>query len=224
MQSPPLPAKAQIVIADDHPVALLGLQGLVAQLNGMEIAGVARDSTETLALLRQRPCNILLTDYVMPGGACGDGLHMILFLRRRYPKLPIVVITMLDTPALIGKLVRCKRLSVVSKRDHAFHIQAALGTALAGGQYLSPFIEHLLKGVAVPADARIRIGLLSPRETNVIRRYLSGMSVSQIAAELGRSIKTVSTQKMSAMRKLGVHSDLELYGYAASSDLLGPSR
>lgn len=217
-------SKTLIVIADDHPVMLLGLRGLLAQFDSIEIAGVARNSTEIIALLNRLPCDILLTDFAMPGGVHGDGMHMLDLVRRHYPGLWIVVVTMLDNPAQIGKLSRFEKLSVVSKLDDASHIATALGQMLAGRPYLSPTIQALLDSAIPQVDPRVRFGALSPREISVIRLYLTGMSVSRIAANLGRSIKTISTQKMSAMRKLGLRGDLDLFSYASSTGLLGQTR
>lgn len=217
-------AKSHIVIADDHPVMLLGLRGLLAQFDGIEIAGIARNSTEILAALSRKPCDILLTDYAMPGGAHGDGLHMIEFVRRRYPALSILVVTMLDNPVQIGRLVRFERLSVVSKLDDASHIAVGLSQVLNGVRYLSPTIQQLLDSSGPGVDVRSRFSALSPREIDVIRLYLSGMSVSQIGVSLGRSVKTISTQKVSAMRKLGLRGDLDLFSYAVSVGLLGQPR
>ncbi|WP_420993041.1 response regulator [Cupriavidus sp. 30B13] len=214
-------SKTLIVIADDHPVMLLGLRGLLAQFDTVEIAGMARNSTEIIALLDRRPCDILLTDFVMPGGAHGDGMHMLELVRKHYPALWILVVTMLDNPGPLGKLARFEKLSVVSKLDDASHIATALGQMLVGRRYLSPAIQALLDSATPQVDPRVRFGALSPREISVIRLYLTGMSVSQIAANLGRSIKTISTQKMSAMRKLGLRGDMDLFSYATSTGLLG---
>ena len=52
---------------------------------------------------------------------------------------------------------------------------------------------------------------LSPREWEVIRQLLSGLTVGQIAARSGRSLKTISTQKSAAYRKLSIASDNELF-------------
>ncbi|KWA82229.1 hypothetical protein WL29_26600 [Burkholderia ubonensis] len=52
---------------------------------------------------------------------------------------------------------------------------------------------------------------LSPREHEVLRCYLAGMSVSDIASKFSRSPKTISAQKQSAYRKLGIRSDAELF-------------
>ncbi|EHP42137.1 two component transcriptional regulator, LuxR family protein [Cupriavidus basilensis OR16] len=145
-------ATSHIVIADDHPVVLVGLRGLLAQFEGIEIVGSARNSTEILTLLSRQPCDVLLTDYVMPGGAHGDGLRMIELVRRRYPALSILVVTMLENPVQIGKLVRFEHLSVVSKLDDASHITAALAQVLDGVRCLSPTIQRLLDSSGPPAS------------------------------------------------------------------------
>ena len=63
------------------------------------------------------------------------------------------------------------------------------------------------------------IGTLSPRELEVVRLYVGGMKTSEVARHLKRSVNTVSTQKHSAMRKLGVKSDSELFDYANTRGL-----
>jgi DNA-binding NarL/FixJ family response regulator len=84
--------------------------------------------------------------------------------------------------------------------------------------------------LAVPWDGRIDLGLipagiigsLSVRETEVLRLYLSGKSVTQIATALSRSVKTISRQKNCAMQKLGASNDRELFDFAARQDLMLP--
>lgn len=53
--------------------------------------------------------------------------------------------------------------------------------------------------------------MLSPKEQEVIRCFLTGMTVTDIAEKFSRSLKTVSGQKQSAMRKLGLKADHELF-------------
>ena len=79
----------------------------------------------------------------------------------------------------------------------------AITRVMAGETYLPPFLT------AVPPTRRS--SPLSPREWEVIRCFLDGMSVSQIAAKFNRSLKTISTQKSTAYKKLGIQSDAELF-------------
>jgi two-component system capsular synthesis response regulator RcsB len=61
---------------------------------------------------------------------------------------------------------------------------------------------------------------LSNRQAEVVRLYAQGLSVTQIAERLHRSVKTVSQQKNDAMRKLGITSNSQLYEYARAYGLL----
>ena len=61
---------------------------------------------------------------------------------------------------------------------------------------------------------------LSKRETDVVRLLAEGLTASEIAGRMGRSRKTISTQKVSAMRKLGLGTDMELFRYALANGLI----
>jgi two-component system, NarL family, captular synthesis response regulator RcsB len=56
--------------------------------------------------------------------------------------------------------------------------------------------------------------LLSRREMEVFTQYAAGLGVTEIATRLGRSVKTISAQKCTAMKKLALHSDVELFRFA----------
>ena len=55
--------------------------------------------------------------------------------------------------------------------------------------------------------------VLSSKEAHVLHLIALGLSVSDIAEQDGRSVKTISAQKRSAMRKLKLRTDMELYEY-----------
>ena len=65
-----------------------------------------------------------------------------------------------------------------------------------------------------------RIASLSVKEFEVLRRFASGMNVRDIAHSLNRSVKTVSSQKVSAMRKLDVENDHALLTFCISMNLI----
>ena len=63
-----------------------------------------------------------------------------------------------------------------------------------------------------------RFSTLSPREVEVLRLFVAGNSVGDIARQLNRSVKTVSTQKVAAMQKLEVLNDHALLTYCIKAD------
>ncbi len=92
----------RVVVADDHPVILFGAEQALLKFQGIRVVARAKQSTELVKILQTTPCDVLVTDLAMPGGQYGDGLPLIGYLRRNFPDLPIVVLTMLENAALCG--------------------------------------------------------------------------------------------------------------------------
>jgi two-component system, NarL family, captular synthesis response regulator RcsB len=206
-----------VVVADDHPVIRLGVENALAEAPAIHILGSADNSTALLDLLAALPCDVLVTDYAMPGGAHGDGLELLQLLAERFPDLGIVVMTGLDDPALVHQLQRNGVEQLVSKADGLQHVVAAVMAAYARRRYVSPSIA-----AAQPVhDGTRRVTTLSPREREVLALYVGGLSVTAIGLQLGLKKQTVSAQKSNAMRKLGVERDAELFLFAAELGLDG---
>jgi len=207
-----------VLLADDHPLLLAGVSAILTQSGITEHIGLVEHASGIVAQLARIPYDVLVTDYSMPDPQYGDGLQMLGFLRRRYAKLPIIVLTVIDNPALLRALQRLGVMGIVSKKDPATLVTSAILTVLRGKPYLSPAIETTLREAAgLRGDAGA--SPLSKREVEVLRLYAEGLSVTEIAERLRRSIKTVSGQKKSAFNKLGVEHDAELFRYAFDSGL-----
>lgn len=208
----------RVLIADDHPVVVNGIRRELEGDIGLDIVGTVHSSTELLRLLGSTPCDVLVTDYSMPGGQFGDGLPMLQMLRRRYPAVRIVVITMLDNPGLLRSIQKAGISAILSKADHQDHLRPAIRAAFIGISYVPPFVQALLGDERV--DSESPQPKLSRRELEVLRMCAAGMPLVEIARQANRSNKTISAQKSMAMRKLGLTTDYELYQYAIRSGLL----
>ncbi|KRA01262.1 response regulator transcription factor [Achromobacter sp. Root565] len=204
--------KIRILLADDHPAVLSGITHELSSVPSIVVEGVAQESGQLVELLRTTPCDVLVTDYAMPGGALGDGLTFISYLRRTFPDLKIVVFTMLDNSAVVQELSKIGVHSVLGKSHATRRLVSAIHAVYAGARYF-------------PADDRTRpndlhamrsqvASDLTKRELEVVRLFVSGMSVNEIATQLNRSKQTISTQKTSAMRKLNVERDADLFRFA----------
>lgn len=199
----------RVALADDHPVIRLGIEATLDDIPSVKRIGSAVDSTELVALLDAQTCDILVTDYAMPSGQYGDGLELVGFLRERYPNLGIIIITSMDKAVLIRSLLACGVDGILSKADDMSHLRSAVQAVHSKRKYYSPRITRMVK--ALPATNSPR---LSPREFEVIKLYVSGTTINDIAKKLERSKQTISTQKVSAMRKLGIETDADLFKYA----------
>jgi two-component system capsular synthesis response regulator RcsB len=132
-------------------------------------------------------------------------------LSKRALHLPIIVYTSSDDASVIEDVMHCGVGGVVHAADAAVDLHDAVMAVVYGGRWLSTKIRRALlaKGVSRGGDKN-GYKTLSKVEYEVIRFFLAGMSVSDIAGVLGKSIKTVSTQKRTVMKKLNAHNDLEL--------------
>lgn len=210
--------KTKIVIADDHPIVLAGIREVIERDPRFELVGQAHSPAALVELMHAHAPDIIISDYSMPGdGALGDGIKLISYLLRNFPSCKILMLTMVSTPSLISAMYRAGASGVVRKSGDLKELSLALTTLLAQRIYRSPDIprEDALPEVG---DASA-VSLLSPRESEVIRLFASGLSVGDIAKQLNRSSKTVSTQKVSAMRKLATKTDQELVTFCLESDL-----
>ena len=211
--------KIRVVLADDHPVILLGARHALAQFPEIEVVAQARQSTDLVKVLTGGPCDALVTDLAMPGGLHGDGLPLISYVRRHFPVVPIVVLTMLENAALTQRLGEMGVIGIVSKSDDLAHIGLAVRHVARGLSYAGPSVRALRGVLRTSGGAKGDHAQLSPREIEVIRLFASGMTVKEIAGRLHRSIKTVSSHKTAALRKLGLERDSELFQYAQSVGL-----
>lgn len=208
----------RVIIADDHPVVLIGLKTSLRDYgNGLEVVGEARSGKELLDLLARTPCDLVITDFSMPADVEGfDGLSLFERVRELHPTLPILVLTMLRNPALVQNMVAIGVRGVVDKMAMAKELMLAIDMIRAGRSYLSERMRRQIEGMYPTGNEPT----VSRREVEVIRFLAQGMTVSEIARRLERSVKTISQQKRDAMRKLNLESDKQLYDYARSIGLL----
>jgi len=215
--------RIKVIIADDHPVILFGAAQALLKFPEIEVIGQARQSTELIQLLQKSPCDVVVSDLAMPGGQYRDGMPLLGYIGRQFPTVRIVVLTMLENPALLKRLREVGVTAVINKSDDLSHIGLAIVHVMRGQEYTGPSVRLALDSMGLSASGQQRDVVLSKRELEVVRLFVSGMTITEIAGQLKRSIKTISTQKNTAMRKLGIERDSELFQYAQSNGLLNLS-
>ncbi|HKT66546.1 response regulator [Burkholderia sp. 22313] len=205
----------RVMVADDHPSSALGMSQALAGSSTIKLLGTVSNSTDLVAMLDEQQSDVLVVDYVMPGGKYGDGLSLLSFLQRRYPALRLVTITMIDNPSVLLAIQKQGVGCILSKSDAISHLVGAVHAAFVGANYLSPFVKKLLEECQPSAGIRT----LTAREIEVVRLYGAGLTVGEIAIQLHRSKQTISSQKSSAMKKLGIVRDADLIRYASEGKL-----
>ena len=134
---------------------------------------------------------------------------------------------MIHNPALIRGMLDAGVNGVVGKVAMMKELLLAIGAVMNGRTYLCESMREYTKEKLLPRpqagtatqSAGNDPAVLSKREAEVVRLYAQGLSITQIAEHVHRSVKTVSQQKNDAMRKLGIISNSQLYEYARAYGL-----
>lgn len=215
---PPLAlSRRRILVVDDHELVREGLKALIQTDPALEAAGEASTSAETLARLHAEPWDLVLLDIGLPDRSGVDTLHLI---RSRVSDVPVLIVSGLPEEQYAINLLRAGANGYVRKDAPAAEILRAIRTVLGGRRYTSAAVSELLVR-RLQGDERPPHHDLSEREFQVLCQLAAGRTVSQIAAELFLSVKTVSTYRTRVLEKLGLSTNAELAHYAIRHGLLG---
>ncbi|MBV7572911.1 response regulator [Pseudomonas sp. PDM32] len=204
----------RVVIADDHSVVRVGLRILINASRQCVIVGEADGADSLMDVLSSTPCDLLITDFSMPGGKQADGLKMLSAIQRHYPAMPVILVTMFTNVVTARATLAQGVMAIVAKTASATELPLAINAVGQGRRYISESLGTLLASSQMPESS------LSAKEHEVVRMLANGMTVSEIASHFKRSVSTISKQKTMAMRRLGVATDIDLYSYARDNGMM----
>ncbi|WP_422419962.1 response regulator [Pseudomonas sp. GZD-222] len=210
--------RLKVALLDDHAIVRHGLVNRLVQEPEFEVVGVYARSRDLMSGLAAAPADVLLLDFVL-GPDELDGVLLIRALRVKYPECRILVFSAHHDSATVILALRVGARGFLGKGEDMGQLVKAIKVVASGAVYLSPDMAYrVAEATAISNDGdekdradAIRSVSLSSREQEVIRCYLAGMTITDIAEKFNRSIKTISTQKAAAFRKLGVVSNNELF-------------
>jgi len=203
----------RIIIADDHPVVRIGTKAVIESSGVGQVVAEASTVAELMTALGDHECDVLVTVYSMPGGAQADGFAMIAMIRRRFPELPVLMLSVSNNLAILRMVVATGVLGLVDKTSSMDELPLAIQTVQRGMSYVSLSLKERIDAIGTESVEEGEARPLSPREVEVLRLLGSGMTVKEIAIHLHKSVSTISRQKGDAMLKLGLKGDAELFDY-----------
>lgn len=208
-----------VVIADDHPIVLDGLEQLFRMEGDVVIKARARDGQETLRSVRAHRPEVLVLDIRMPGL---DGLGVLRALREEGHRTRVVLLTVSLEEEQLVEAVRLGVAGVVLKEMAPQLLLEAVRRVHAGGQYLEGGIvgRALRRMVQREEAAREAARLLTPRELEIVRMLADGLRNRAIAEKLFISEGTVKVHLHRIYEKLDVGGRLELVLYARRRGLV----
>jgi len=211
-----------IMLLDDHEMVRQGIELGLRIETDLDVIGSFSTSRALLDALTQRPADVVVMDFTL-GPSDIDGLSLIQMLSRRFKRCKVLVVSSHCTRARVTLALKAGSLGVLGKTQQLTELVVAIRTVAQGRIYLQRGMlsvlqegESALRRMTIESKLETAMplrlsGSLTPKEQEVLRCFLDGMSVNSIAAKFSRSASTISTQKQSAYRKLGIRTDIELF-------------
>ncbi len=198
-----------IVIVDDHPLVREGLARVMAEDPEFVVVGEA-ESVEQALTLEVEHVDVVTLDLSLPGMGGVDGIAL---LGDRWPTAGVLVLTVHQEETHAAACAQRGAAGFLSKNALPSEIRAAVAAIASGGQFYSATALSAILG----ARHEVR---LSAREMEVLRGIATGQRITDIAAQLGVSVKTISTHKMRLQRKLGANNTAQIMVMARNRGLL----
>jgi two-component system invasion response regulator UvrY len=209
----------RILIVDDHLIVRQGLKQFVESASENVMTAEACSGQETIKLVRRNAPDVVLmgiTLYTI------DPIELLKQIRADKPKLPVLVLSVLDEEQYCGRLLRAGASGILTKESATSELSDAVTKVSRGGKYISPSLAERLTDF--PPDGSISLSdALSDQEYKVMVSMASGKRIKQIADEMSLSIKTVSTYHSRILLKLKLDNDAQLIRYAIEEGIIRDS-
>ena len=210
----------KVLLADDHSIVRAGLRRIVEESGDMVVVAEASDGREAIRQVEDSRPNVAVIDISMPDL---DGLEVISRLNRRYPELPVLVLTMHEEGQYVVRAVEAGAKGYVTKQSAPEQLVTAIRKVLEGSRYLTEeAAEALALRVAKGGTGQTLLDSLSMREMQVLRRLALGNTNREIADVYGISVKTVDTYRSRLLKKLNLRNNAELSRFAIQNHLIEP--
>lgn len=216
-------SKKSVLIIDDHPLFREGLKSIIAGDRHFAVRGEAGDAHNGLTLAKEIKPDVALVDISLPDES---GMQLTRRIRKALPKTRVMIVSMHSKIDYIVEAFQAGATGYVVKDSAAGRLIQGLHAVTGGEYFLDSSISHevverLMKSPV--REARVSdsgYGRLTPREQEIMRLLAEGLVKADIADKLCISVKTVENHRTNIMKKLDLHSTMDLVRYAAKLGLI----
>ena len=204
----------RILTVDDHEVVRRGLKEMFTEASAT--FGEARSGAEALTLVREQPWDIVILDISLGGR---NGLEVLGDIKQLKPTLPVLILSMHAEEQYAVRAFKAGASGYVNKASPGDELRRAILKIVKGGQYVGPSLaEKIVLQLSQPG--KVPHETLSNREFEVLCSIASGKTVTEIAAKLSLSNKTISTYRRRILDKMEMRTNAELTHYAIRNGLV----
>ena len=213
---------SKIIVVDDHILFREGIK-LLIETEGMgRVIAEAENGLVFLRMLTKLRPDLVLMDIEMP---LMNGLEATSKALLRRPGLKILALTMFTDKFNYNEMISAGAMGFVAKSSGKVELERAIKTVLDGNYYFSAdVLKKMVRDNMVHNTANIssieKIPAFSEKEKEILQLYCDGLTTSEIAVKLLRSIKTIEGHRANLLEKTQTKNTINLVLYAMKNSLV----
>lgn len=209
----------RILIADDHAIVRQGLKQILEDNDGVKVVAEHANGTDAMDWLLKHDCDVALIDIAMPGM---NGIDLLKKLHKEKPELPVLILSIYAEDQYAVRLIRAGAAGYLTKECAPMAVVEAVRRVTSGRRYISPAVVEMLANESGDLHEESPHKTLSDREYQIFLLFASARTATEIADNLGLSVKTVSTYRSRILEKMHLRNNSELMHYAIENHLTQP--
>ncbi|SHO49147.1 response regulator [Desulfopila aestuarii] len=207
----------KILTADDHAVVRAGVRQILSESKDMRGVVEAETGAEAVRQAALGHFDVILLDVSLPDK---NGLEVLKMLRQQNPDQAVLMLSMHPEEQYAIRALKAGARGYLTKESAPAELVSAVRKVSKGGRYISLAMAEKLAFYLDQDQQLMPHQLLSDREYQVMLMIAGGKTVSEIADELGLSVKTISTNRVRAMQKMAMRHNAEFTYYAVKEGLV----
>jgi two-component system, NarL family, invasion response regulator UvrY len=205
------------LIIDDHAAVRRGLATILEDEFGAVEITFAGDSRSAVEQLQGGDFQVILCDINLPGR---NGIDALKEIKAAQPKVPVLMMSMHPEEQFAVRALKAGASGYLTKNSEPEELVTAVKTLLNGRKYIGARLAEQLATSVMEPDAKMPHERLSDREYEVFCLLASGKEVKEVAADLGLSVKTISTHREHILKKMAMKNNAALTVYAVKNGLV----
>lgn len=213
----------KIIIADDHVLYRAGVKTALSTKKDVKVVAEADNGMHLLNMLKMIPVDVILLDIQMP---IMDGITALPEIKKLYPNVKIIMLTMMDDHSMITKLMEIGANSYLTKTSDSEIIYEAIKTCFEQEYYFNSLTNKALltnlkqRNDAAPHRLAHQEANLNEKEMLILKLMCEEKSTKEIADVVDLSPRTVEAIRDKLKVKTGAKSTAGLIMYAVKNKIL----
>lgn len=207
----------RMLVADSNDVFRMGVRAALSKGHAHLAVDEAKDRAELMMNVRSYEYDLLMIEPLLAGGT-GEGL--IRQVCAIAPKSKVLVVTDMEELIYGVRVIRSGARGYLMKTCSKEELSAAVTRVGSGRMHISSLLSEEIADELCNGRSGKLHDRLTERELQVFSMLVSGKTITETAAKLYLSVKTVSTHKVRILRKLNIRNLSEMIQYAISQSLM----